>query len=180
MSQATHSARLGTGVPAFGRHFQFQSRPLAGTVDAPIARSLVDRKKMAAVGEDEDREAREAVTHYKALATYGRVSKLEIRPAAALIQCQLETGRTHQIRVHMGSIGTPLIGDSLYGRHRGIKAIGSGEAFDATMRVARAFDRQALHAASLGFVHPVTGEDVFVETPLPDDMAALVAALEQL
>ncbi len=155
-------------------------RPLAGTIDAPIARSLHDRKKMAVVDEQESREGRHAVTHYKTLASYGQVSKTEIRPAAALVECRLETGRTHQIRVHMAHIGHSLIGDPVYARHRGIKAYGSGPAFDTATQIARKLTRQALHAASLGFVHPVTGKEVFVETPLPDDMAGILAAFEAL
>lgn len=155
-------------------------RPLAGTVDAPIARSLTDRKKMAVVDEDEGREGRHAVTHYKTLHQYGQISKVEARAAAAMISCQLETGRTHQIRVHMASLGTPLIGDSVYGRHRGVKAHGNSVAHDEAMGVVRGLRRQALHAASLGFVHPVTGERVFAETPIPEDMAAVVRALETL
>lgn len=155
-------------------------RPMAGTVDAPLGRSLVDRKKIAVVDEDEDRDGRRAVTHYQCLATYGRISKVEVRPAAALVECTLETGRTHQIRVHMAHLGTPLIGDPVYGRHRGVKCVGSGDAFDAAMRTVRALDRQALHAASLGFVHPVTGEKVSAQAPLPPDMAGVVRALETL
>ena len=155
-------------------------RPMAGTVDMPIARSRVDRKKMAVVEEDEGREGKRAITHYKALATYGKISKVEARPAAALIECKLETGRTHQIRVHMAYKGTSLIGDPVYGRHRGIKAFGSGEAFETATQLARKLTRQALHAASLGFVHPITGEDIFVETPLPDDLAAIKTAFEAL
>lgn len=155
-------------------------RPLSGTVDAPIARSRTDRKKMAVVDEDEDREARRAITHYQALEKFGQISKIEARPAAALIQCRLETGRTHQIRVHMAHKGTPLIGDPVYGRHRGVKAFGSGKPFDETLQVIRNLDRQALHAASLGFIHPVTGEEVFVETPLPPDMTDVLKALRSL
>jgi len=155
-------------------------RPLSGTIDAPLARSLVDRKKIAVVNEGEGRTGRRAVTHYKAITTYGQISKVEVRPAAALIECRLETGRTHQIRVHMSHIGTPLIGDPVYGRHRGIKAIGRGEVYDEAMRAARGLKRQALHAASLGFVHPVTGETVFAEAPLPEDMAAVATALDKL
>ena len=153
-------------------------RPMAGTVETQIGRSPHDRKKMAVLEDDE--EGRHAITHYKALATYGQISKVEARPSAALVECTLETGRTHQIRVHMGHIGTPLIGDTVYGRHRGVKAMGSGPDFDAAMNTIRSLDRQALHAASLGFVHPVTGEHVYAETPLPEDMAAVVAALERL
>lgn len=152
-------------------------RPMAGTVEGDIARSPHDRKKMAVVP---DGEGRHAITHYKALATYGQIGKADLRPAAALIECRLETGRTHQIRVHMALLGVPLIGDPVYGRHRGIKAWGSGPAFDAATQAARKLTRQALHAASLGFTHPVTGERVRFESPLPDDMADVKAALEKL
>ncbi len=155
-------------------------RPLAGKIDAPLARSLVDRKKIAVVGEGEGRDGRHAVTHYKTIATYGQISKVEIRPAAALIECRLETGRTHQIRVHMGHINTPLIGDPVYGRHQGIKLVGRGEVYDEVIRAVRGLKRQALHAASLGFVHPVTKEAVFAKAPLPEDMADIVAALERI
>ncbi len=152
-------------------------RPGAGTVESDIARSPKDRKKMAVVP---DGEGRHAVTHYKTLETYGQISKVEARPAAALIECRLETGRTHQIRVHMAHRNCSLIGDPVYGRHRGIKAYGRGDAFDTATQLARKLTRQALHAASLGFEHPVTGARVFVETPLPADLAALRLALQKL
>lgn len=152
-------------------------RPLSGKVDAPIARATGDRKKMAVPRNPDTPNARHAVTHYKALETYGLLDKGAGLPAAALIECRLETGRTHQIRVHMSHIGAPLIGDTTYGRHRGIKAFGSGEAFIEATSAARAFPRQALHAALLGFEHPVTGEALSFEAPLPEDMAALKAAL---
>lgn len=152
-------------------------RPLAGTVETDIARSKQDRKKMAVV---EDGEGRHAVTHYKALKQFGLLAKGDMRPAAALVECRLETGRTHQIRLHMAHLGTPLVGDPVYSRYRGIKAFGAGEAFDEATQLARKLTRQALHAASLGFVHPITGEEVFVDTPLPEDMAGIVAALERL
>lgn len=152
-------------------------RPSTGAVTTDIARSPRDRKKMAVVA---DGDGRHAVTHYKALETYGEISKIEARPAAALIECKLETGRTHQIRVHMAHIGCSLIGDPVYGGHRGIKANGRGDAFDLATGLARKLTRQALHAASLGFTHPVTGERVFVETPLPADLMELRAALRGL
>ena len=152
-------------------------RPGAGTIETDIARSSNDRKKMAVVP---DGDGRHAITHYKTLETYGEISKVEARPAAALIECRLETGRTHQIRVHMAHRNCSLIGDPVYGRHRGIKAHGRGESFDTATSLARKLTRQALHAASLGFAHPVSGERIFVETPLPDDLAALRAALQKL
>ncbi len=152
-------------------------RPLTGTVKGDIGRSPQDRKKMAVLP---DGEGRHAITHYKALETFGEISKIEARPAAALVQCRLETGRTHQIRVHMAHLGTSLIGDPVYGRHRGIKAWGKGAAFDHATQTARKLTRQALHAASLGFTHPVTGERVFVEADLPPDMAGVLKALRAL
>ncbi len=155
-------------------------RPLVGTVETRIARSTQDRKKMAVIRDEESEEGRHAITHYKAIETFGELERATGLPAAALIQCQLETGRTHQIRVHMAHIGAPLIGDPTYGRHRGIKAYGSDETVADAKRLALKFSRQALHAASLGFVHPVTGEDVQAEAPLPEDMADLLATLRHL
>lgn len=155
-------------------------RPLVGTVDMRIARSTHDRKKMAVVRDEESEDGRHAVTHFRALETFGELDKGTGLPAAALIECRLETGRTHQIRVHMAHIGAPLIGDPTYGKNRGIKAYGTGDAFIEATTLARQFHRQALHAASLGFVHPVTGEDIFAEAPLPPDMDELLAALRAM
>ena len=153
-------------------------RPLAGRVDAPIARASGDRKKMAVTRNAE--AGKHAVTHYRSKATYGLLDKGVGLPAAALIECKLETGRTHQIRVHMAHIGAPLIGDPVYGRHRGIKAYGSGDAFVHATQTARAFPRQALHAASLGFRHPASGETVRFSSDLPRDISELVSRLERL
>src|SRR3982750_4006150 len=102
-----------------------------GTVDAPLARSSANRKKIAIV---EEGRGKRAVTHWKRLKAFKE---------AALVECRLETGRTHQVRVHMASIGHPLVGDPVYG--------GSGKAHQEL-----GFQRQALHAAQLGFTHPVT------------------------
>lgn len=110
-----------------------------GTVDLPIGRSEKDRKKMAVVGEG---RGRRAVTHYQVLETYGDLS---------LISCRLETGRTHQIRVHMSYIGHPLLGDPVYGQKK-----------DPYVKYG-----QFLHAAVLGFVHPRTGQYMEFEAPLP-------------
>ncbi len=152
-------------------------RPLAGSIETDIARSSQDRKKMAVV---ESGMGRHAITHYRALETYGEISKVEARPAASLIECRLETGRTHQIRVHMAHIGCSLIGDPVYARHRGIKANGRGDSFDRATQLARKLTRQALHAASLSFVHPVTGETVSGEVALPDDLQELQTALQAM
>ena len=155
-------------------------RPLLGTVDERIARSTADRKKMAVPRNPESQAGRHAITHYKSLATYGLLNKGAGLPAAAMIECKLETGRTHQIRVHMSHIGAPLIGDPVYARHRGIKSYGSGDAFIAATSLARKMTRQSLHASTLGFVHPVSGETLLFEAPLPEDMATLKAALEKM
>jgi 23S rRNA pseudouridine1911/1915/1917 synthase len=131
-------------------------RPASGTIDAPLARSAANRKKIAIVGEG---KGRRAVTHYRI-----------IRPLrdAALIECRLETGRTHQVRVHMASIGHPLLGDPVYGRTR-----------PAHREVLKNLDfrRQALHAAELGFVHPVSKENLSFKSALPSDIQELFGAL---
>lgn len=155
-------------------------RPLTGIVDAPIARSTSDRKKMAVPRNPEARSGRHAVTHYKSQETFGLLEKGSGLPSSALIECRLETGRTHQIRVHLSHIGAPLIGDPVYGRHKGVKAYGHGVAFEAGMAAARAFPRQALHAATLGFTHPITKEALRFEAPLPHDMVDLISALRAM
>jgi 23S rRNA pseudouridine1911/1915/1917 synthase len=130
--------------------------PSVGKVDAPLARSSANRQKMAIV--DEGRGKR-AVTHYRLL-----------RPLreAALVECRLETGRTHQVRVHMTSLGHPLIGDPVYGRTRTAHR-------ELLKRLS--FERQALHAAELGFRHPVTGEALSFKSAVPSDMQELLSAL---
>lgn len=139
--------------------------PIKGTIEGAIARSTHDRKKMALVKTG----GRHAVTHYTVTRTYGPVE----RPLAARVACRLETGRTHQIRVHLASKGAPCLGDPVYGS-------GSPAApVKAAMEAAR-LSRQALHAAVLGFVHPITGETIRCESPFPPDMAALEALLEAL
>jgi 23S rRNA pseudouridine1911/1915/1917 synthase len=136
-----------------------------GTIEGAIARSTHDRKKMALVKSG----GRHAVTHYVVDETFGP----EARPLAARLACRLETGRTHQIRVHLASKGCPCLGDPLYG---------SGPPAEPVRRaIAEAgLKRQALHAAVLGFRHPVTGEALRFESPLPDDMARLQVLLERL
>src|SRR6516165_9605846 len=136
-----------------------------GTIRTQIGRSSRDRKKMAVL----PRGGREAVTHYKVERHFGS----EARPLAARIACRLETGRTHQIRVHLASKGAPCLGDPVYG---------SGAPAEPVRRaVAEAgLQRQALHAAVLGFRHPATGEMLRFESPLPADMAWLEELLEAL
>ena len=155
-------------------------RPLVGTVDAAIARSQTDRKKMSVHRNPDSPAARRAVTHYKAIETFGERDRHTHAPAAALLECRLETGRTHQIRVHMAHIGAPILGDPVYGRQMHLTALGSGAGHDAAIAAAKAMDRQALHAAVLGFEHPVTGKSLRFAAPVPADMAGLIAALKRL
>jgi 23S rRNA pseudouridine1911/1915/1917 synthase len=155
-------------------------RPLSGTIDAAIARSVGDRKKMSVHRNPESPSARHAVTHYRATETFGVRDRQSRLPAAALVECRLETGRTHQIRVHMAHIGNPIVGDPVYGRQSSLAALGSGPAHAAALDAVRSFERQALHAAVLGFIHPITEKALHFEAPLPEDMSGLVAALRRL
>lgn len=125
-----------------------------GIVDAPLARSPHDRKKIAIQA-----RGKRAVTHF---------TLVEPLRHAAMVECRLETGRTHQVRVHMASIGHPLLGDPVYGRNR-------PEHRDVLRQLD--FKRQALHAAHLGFIHPVTSVAMAFESKLPHDMQALFTAL---
>ena len=120
-----------------------------GTVDAPIGRSLRDRKRMAVVP-----DGRRAVTHYQVLARY---------PGYTHLRCQLETGRTHQIRVHMAYLGHPLAGDPVYGPKNDPERLGG----------------QCLHARELTFVHPTTGQTVHLTCPLPDWFSGFLDRLER-
>ncbi len=148
------------------------SRPLQlrSTINRPLARSTTNRQKIAVVRED---AGREAITHYRILESYPSASA---RPVASLAECRLETGRTHQIRVHMAHIGCPVMGDTLYGAGFRSSATRLGPEARAALD---ALDRQALHAAVLGFEHPVTGERMHFESPLPQDMERLLQALRK-
>jgi 23S rRNA pseudouridine1911/1915/1917 synthase len=146
-------------------------RPLVGTIDAPLGRSTGDRTKRAVQKPDRD-DSDEAITHYKVLERFRELP--DATALASLVDCHLETGRTHQIRVHMAHIGHPLLGDTTYGA--GFKTKANLLADDARDIVNR-FPRQALHAYLLQFEHPRTGEVMHFEAPLPDDMLELAAAL---
>ena len=139
--------------------------PRKGTIETLIGRSPNDRKKMAVLRAG----GRTAITAYEVERGFGPQEK----PLASRIACRLETGRTHQIRVHLASKGSPCLGDPLYGA--GPPAPAVREAI-----LAAGLHRQALHAAVLGFRHPITGEVLRFETPPPPDMAALQTRLEAL
>lgn len=127
-----------------------------GIVDAPLARSSTNRKKISIV---EGSRGKRAVTHWR---------RLQILQDAALVECRLETGRTHQVRVHMASLGHPLLGDPVYGR--------SGKSSRELLKRLN-FHRQALHAAELGFTHPVTKHRLSFASGMPADMQELFTAL---
>ena len=138
--------------------------PLHGTITGNIARSNFDRKKMALV----ENGGKHAVTHYKTIETFGTY--------ASLVQCNLETGRTHQIRVHLSSKGCALIGDKVY-----IKSHKSGLRMpESAKNLINSFSRQALHAATLGFIHPVTKQQLQFSSPLPNDFQNLLDNLRNL
>jgi 23S rRNA pseudouridine1911/1915/1917 synthase len=140
-----------------------------GTVDLPLARSERNREKIAVTRSG----GRHALTHYTVRERFGPPE----RPLAALVDCVLETGRTHQIRVHMAAIGHPLVGDRSYGAGFATKVALLPE---PARSLASAFPRQALHARLLGFEHPLTGAEMRFESPPPDDLAALIGAFKSL
>ena len=141
-----HYLAIVTGVP----------KTAEGTVDAPLARSATNRKKIAIV---EGGRGKRAVTHW---------TRLNVLREAALVECRLETGRTHQVRVHMASIGHPLLGDPVYSR---------GKSAHRDLLNQLDFKRQALHAAELGFTHPVTKHRLSFASGMPADMQELFTAL---
>jgi 23S rRNA pseudouridine1911/1915/1917 synthase len=153
--------------------------PKNGVVDAPLARSPDDRRKMGVTKKAD--AGKRAVTHYWTIEAFGQIAGQAVgRHAAALLECRLETGRTHQIRAHMAHLGCPLIGDPLYGRQRSFKIEGAARPHAEAREAVESFPRQTLHAAVLGFIHPGTGENLRFEAPLPADMAGLLAVLRAI
>ncbi len=151
-------------------------KPREGRIETRIARSPHDRKKMGVVRNPDSEAGRHAITNYKTLAIFGKEPGAPAgTPAASEIECRLETGRTHQIRVHLTHIGCPILGDATYGRQATLKKIATPEG-----EVLKDFRRQALHAAILGFDHPVTGKPLRFETEPPKDMQRLRKFLERL
>jgi 23S rRNA pseudouridine1911/1915/1917 synthase len=139
-------------------------QPREGEITGDIGRNPANRKTMAVV----TRGGRSATTGYRVLRIF--------KDVAALVECRLMTGRTHQIRVHLAAHGNPLIGDPVYGRSRGRR-----RALAAPLKtVLESFPRQALHAASLGFKHPATGEWLQFRSVLPSDISDLIGILERV
>lgn len=134
------------------------------TIEASLARHPVDRKRQAV-----QPQGRHAVTHYSKLRN--------LPPFGCLVECQLKTGRTHQIRVHMAHIGHGVIGDPLYGKPKRAGQMPDSLSRDA-LSVLRRFPRQALHAVSLSFAHPVSGVRIDLTSPLPSDMTTLLKTIE--
>lgn len=141
--------------------------PASGTIDAPIGRAPNHRQRFAVVA-----SGKPAITHYSTERGFPAAD-----PIASLVSCRLETGRTHQIRVHMTERGHPLLGDPLYGAGFRTKARRLPEEAQARIADLRG---QALHAAVLGFAHPVTGETMRFESPMPAALAALAEALDRI
>jgi 23S rRNA pseudouridine1911/1915/1917 synthase len=133
-------------------------------INANLARHKTDRQRQAVTKHD----GRHAITRARVLDTFGTPATL------SLLECWLETGRTHQIRVHMAHVGHSLIGDPTYG---GKRKLGKAVFNDAAKDAISAFPRQALHAATLGFVHPVSGEKMQFEAELPDDFTSLIETI---
>lgn len=143
--------------------------PRKGVVDAPVGRHPSNRQKMGIIY----RNGREARTQYLLTEEWGPVS---------MVECSLETGRTHQVRVHMAHLGHPLLGDPLYGLARNgqiSRLKKAGLADDLIVQVLD-FPRQALHAAEIAFIHPLTGEEMEFESDLPEDLKFLISILNQI
>jgi 23S rRNA pseudouridine1911/1915/1917 synthase len=151
--------------------------PTQGTIDLPLKRDPKNRLKIAVRN-----DGREAITHYKVIKRLEPPRKIMSRanvtkglpPSLSLVECRLETGRTHQVRVHMAHSGYPLVGDPLYSRRNNPQKNFSEQAKAAIA----AFKRQALHAYVIGFIHPVTKETLTFEIELPNDIKQLIKALE--
>ncbi|MET0546350.1 MAG: RluA family pseudouridine synthase [Caulobacterales bacterium] len=155
-------------------------RPRAGTIHTNIGRAGADRQrvKILPLGAS---QGKEAITHYETAEIYGaQAGAAAGSPAASLIHCTLETGRTHQIRAHLSHSGAPVLGDALYAGQGAFKPEGESDAVSAARDAVKQFSRQALHAALLGFVHPVTKKKRSFDAEPPADFQTLRAALSRL
>lgn len=144
--------------------------PMLGTIDLPIGRDYKNRLKQAV--RHGEGNAREAITHYKTLKSYGE--------AVSLVECRLQTGRTHQIRVHMAAKGYPLVGDPLYGGQATMQSARIKDMDAADKPVVLNFPRQALHAKSIAFVHPLTNEKMSFSADFPEDLKNLSKILDKM
>ena len=140
-----------------------------GTITAHIGRDLKDRKKMRAY--PDGIHGKHAVTHYKVLERFRYVT---------LIECRLETGRTHQIRAHMAFIGHPIFSDATYGGDKILRGEAVGKYRQFVENCFALLPRQALHAQSLGFIHPITGKELYFESELPEDMKSVIEKWRKL
>ncbi len=160
-------ARTAAALEALAKQFRSRSidkrylaivrgslKPASGMIDRPIGRHPRERQRMSV----RSRRGRAAVTHW---------TVLERLPGATLVRLRPETGRTHQLRVHLAALGHPILGDRVYGVRRAVAAGGP------------TYARQALHAAEIGFAHPASGERIVVRAPLPADLETILAALRQ-
>ncbi len=151
----------------------------AARIENTLVRSSEDRRKYVVARDPATSAGKTAITQYWTIETYGQQAGASAgRPAAALLECRLHTGRTHQIRAHLTHLGAPLIGDRLYGKQRAFKA--DGPYAEEAETAVRAFPRQALHAAVLGFVHPITSVEHRFTSDLPEDMSRLLNVLRKL
>lgn len=139
--------------------------PARGVIETHIGRSRSNRKKMAVL----ETGGKEAITEYQTLEAFGVL--------AGLVECRLQTGRTHQIRVHMAHIGYPLIGDPVYGKSSPTRFLKQHKTADSLARAMLDFPRQALHAAQLEFIHPISENRISLRADLPADMQALISVL---
>jgi 23S rRNA pseudouridine1911/1915/1917 synthase len=137
----------------------------SGIIVGAMARDPRDRMLFTVFDEGENPAAKHAITHYKVLERFAYVT---------LVECRLETGRTHQIRVHMKHIGHTLFNDERYGGHEILKGVNNGKYKQFVKNCFEICPRQALHAKTLGFVHPRTGEEMFFDSELPEDMQRLI------